>query len=97
MNSTVPMKEDNLYWSLLPVQQIPGLDFKRTDYVYDLLSGNVNYVFYQHRKVDQFIQKYTYDSDDRLKTASSSSNTFLFNKKADYTYYSQGPLLRASS
>jgi RHS repeat-associated protein len=76
------------------VQQIPGLDFKRTDYVYDLISGNVNYVFYQHRKADQFIQKYTYDSDNRVKTVSTSSDAYLFNKEAEYAYYAHGPLAR---
>jgi len=76
------------------LQQIPGLEVKRTDYVYDLISGKVNYVFYQFGKTDQFIHKYTYDADNRIQTASTSSDAYLWFKEASYKYYAHGPLAR---
>lgn len=76
------------------VQQIPGLETKRTDYVYDLISGKVNYVFYQYGQTEQFIHKYTYDADNRIRTASTSSDAYLWYQDASYKYYAHGPLAR---
>lgn len=76
------------------VQEIPGLEPKRTDYVYDLVSGKVNYVFYQFGQPDQFIHQYTYDPDNRIKTAATSSDAYRWNKEAAYQYYAHGPLAR---
>jgi hypothetical protein len=59
-----------------------------------MVSGNLNFVFYQHGKSDQFIHQYTYDSDNRIKTVSTSSDAYLFNREADYRYYAHGPLAR---
>ncbi len=76
------------------LQQIPGLDAKRTDYVYDLISGKVNYVFYQYDKPDQFIHKYEYDSDNRIEFVSTSTDGFVWDNDASYFYYAHGPLAR---
>jgi RHS repeat-associated protein len=76
------------------VQQIPGLDFKRTDYVYDLISGKVTYAFYQYNKADQFTHRYKYDSDNRLRFVASSSDAYIWNNEAEYKYYAHGPLAR---
>ena len=64
------------------VQQVPGLADKRTDYVYDLISGKVNYVFYQYGKYDQFAHEYKYDSDNRLTEVFTSTDRFLWNREA---------------
>lgn len=40
--------------------------FKRVDYVYDLISGNVKQVSYQSGRPDQFYHCYYYDSDNRI-------------------------------
>jgi RHS repeat-associated protein len=76
------------------IHQIPGLKEKRTDYVYDLVSGKVNYVFYQYGKTEQFIHKYTYDADNRIKTVLTSADAYLWTKEASYQYYAHGPLAR---
>ncbi|HEY0770017.1 MAG TPA: hypothetical protein VGD31_06750, partial [Sphingobacteriaceae bacterium] len=76
------------------LQQIPGLDNKRTDYVYDLVSGKVNYVMYQYGEKDQFIHRYTYDADNRITDVQTSSDGFIWNRDAGYQYYAHGPLAR---
>jgi hypothetical protein len=40
---------------------------KKIDYLYDLASGKVNKVIYQGDKAEQFIHKYEYDADNKLK------------------------------
>lgn len=76
------------------LQSIPGLEAKRTDYVYDLVSGKVNYVMYQYGKDDQFMHKYDYDDDNRLTEVHTSSDGFLWDRDAAYKYYKHGPLAR---
>lgn len=76
------------------LQQIPGLDFKRTDYVYDLVSGKVNYVLYQYGYEDQFIHQYTYDADNRIVETLTSTDGFIWDREANYYYYLHGPLGR---
>jgi RHS repeat-associated protein len=76
------------------LQHIPGLPDKRTDYVYDLISGKVNYVFYQYGKKEQFAHKYVYDADNRVKEVHTSSDRFIWHKEAAYEYYLHGPLAR---
>ncbi len=75
-------------------QDQPGLGLKRTDYRYDLISGKVNYVFYQYGKSDQFTHRYTYDSDNRLTKVQTSSDRFVWYTDAQYYYYLHGPLAR---
>lgn len=76
------------------LQQIPGLGNKRTDYVYDLVSGKVNYVMYQYGQTDQFFHKYTYDADNRIKEVYTSTDGYVWDKEAAYQYYQHGPLAR---
>ncbi|HRF34404.1 MAG TPA: RHS repeat-associated core domain-containing protein [Cyclobacteriaceae bacterium] len=76
------------------LQTIPGMTPKRTDYKYDLVSGKVNFVLYQYGEADQFIHKYTYDSDNRIKEVFTSTDGFLFDRDAEYKYYQHGPLAR---
>ncbi len=76
------------------LQQIPGLAPKRTEYVYDLVSGNVNFVMYQYGYEDQFIHRYSYDADNRIEDVHTSTDGYLWNREATYHYYPHGPLAR---
>jgi len=76
------------------LQSVPGLSRKRTDYRYDLVSGKVNYVFYQYGKPDELTHRYQYDADNRLTGVYTSTDGFLWNKEARYQYYLHGPLAR---
>ncbi|QNR87021.1 hypothetical protein H9N25_11865 [Pedobacter riviphilus] len=57
-------------------QQVKGLGLKRLDYEYDLVSGKVNFLAYQHNPdpstaafKDRFYYKYEYDAENRLTKA----------------------------
>lgn len=76
------------------LQHIPGLSDKRTDYVYDLISGKVNYVLYQYGAHNQFIHQYTYDADNRITDVHTSTDGYLWDHDARYFYYLHGPLAR---
>ena len=76
------------------LQVIPGLAPKRTDYVYDLVSGKVDFVMYQYGEKDQFIHRYEYDADNRITAAKTSSDGFMWDTDAEYQYYLHGPLAR---
>jgi RHS repeat-associated protein len=76
------------------LQFIPGLPPKRTDYVYDLVSGKVDFVMYQYGEKDQFIHRYEYDPDNRITIVKTSSDGFIWDNDAEYQYYLHGPLAR---
>ncbi len=76
------------------MQHVPGLGDKRIDYAYDLLSGNTNYVFYQHGHKDQFIHRYKYDAENRMIEAATSTDGYTWDADATYKYYSHGTLAR---
>ena len=67
---------------------------KRVDYDYDLVSGKVNYVYYQRGEDDQFFHKYDYDADNRLLAVYTSRDSIIWEKDAGYQYYGHGPLAR---
>ncbi|MFC0773043.1 LamG-like jellyroll fold domain-containing protein [Terrimonas alba] len=67
---------------------------KRIDYDYDLVSGKVNSVAYQHGKGDQFYYRYSYDADNRVVSSYSSRDKLVWTEDASYTYYLHGPLAR---
>jgi RHS repeat-associated protein len=67
---------------------------KQIDYEYDLVSGKVNMVSYQHGKGDQFYYKYSYDADNRVTRSYSSRDKLIWTEDASYTYYLHGPLAR---
>ena len=67
---------------------------KRIDYEYDLISGNVNMVYYQRGESDQFIHRYGYDGDNRLTEVHTSRDGVIWTKEANYEYYAHGPLAR---
>jgi len=68
--------------------------FKRMDYFYDLVSGNVNKVSYQPGDVDQWHHKYEYDADNRIQKVFVSDNDLIWSEEARYFYYDHGPLAR---
>ncbi|GEM_PF-5017651 len=81
------------------IQDYPELaamnqQFKRIDYAFDLISGNVNVVSYQAGYADQFYHRYTYDGDNRITEVESSHDGMIWDKDARYYYYLHGPLAR---
>ncbi|MBN9381989.1 MAG: RHS repeat protein, partial [Chitinophagaceae bacterium] len=80
-----------------PVQNVMNLNgnrFKRLVYQYDLVSGKVNSVAYQPHQVDAFYHRYTYDAENRLTLAETSTDSVWWDKEARYEYYKHGPLAR---
>ena len=71
-----------------------GQSIKRIDYKYDLISGNVNELWYQHGKPDAFYHKYKYDADNRITSVETSHDRIIWDKDAAYIYYDHGPLAR---
>ena len=67
---------------------------KKTDYEYDLISGNVKQVTYQAGRPETYVQQYVYDADNRITEVRSSSDGVIFNRDAAYTYYQHGPVAR---
>ncbi|TAH22784.1 MAG: hypothetical protein EAZ08_00695 [Cytophagales bacterium] len=72
---------------------------RTVDYVYDLISGKVNKVYYQKDNgltphADQFVHRYDYDADNRLRTVYTSNDDWTWYKEATYLYYAHGPLAR---
>ncbi len=69
---------------------------KCIEYEFDLVSGNVNKVYYQ-KNVDKerFIHKYEYDADNRITNVYTSRDNVLWEQEAEYFYYPHGPLARA--
>ena len=51
--------------------------FKRFDYKYDLISGNVHSMSYQYGESDQWHHAYEYDGDNRIVAAYTSDQTPL--------------------
>lgn len=71
-----------------------GQSFKRMDYRYDLISGKVLEVDYQHGQWDQWHHRYRYDADGRLLEARTSADGRIWERDARYFYYAHGPLAR---
>jgi RHS repeat-associated protein len=67
---------------------------KKTQYDYDLVSGNVKEVTYQKEQTDQFIHEYEYDSDNRITNVRTSKDNVVWEQDAKYFYYDHGPLAR---
>jgi hypothetical protein len=53
--------------------------FKRMDYNYDLISGNVHRVSYENGKIDQWHHAYEYDADNRITSVYTTTTTPLSN------------------
>lgn len=68
--------------------------YKKMEYDYDLISGNVNEVVYQRDKIDQFRHRYTYDADNRILEVYTATDPREWTLQANYIYYLHGPLAR---
>jgi RHS repeat-associated protein len=68
--------------------------YKRLDYTYDLISGNVRQVDYQAGYPDQMHHRYSYDADNRITGVETSADKVNWHTDADYFYYPHGPLER---
>src|SRR5690606_29578158 len=53
--------------------------FKRLDYYYDLVSGNVNRMSVQSGEADQWHHAYDYDADNRIRRVYTSTKEPLIN------------------
>ena len=53
--------------------------FKKFEYTYDLISVNVHRLDYETGKADQWHQAYTYDADNRISAAYTTTATPQFN------------------
>ncbi len=84
----------NVEWML---QSIAGMGINNCiAYEYDLVSNKITRVNYNEGRADQFFHRYTYDSDNRIRTVETSHNGELWDKDATYEYYAHGPLKRMS-
>lgn len=72
-----------------------GLKAKKVEYSYDLMSGNTNLVCYQTEKADAFYHRYYYDSDNRITSAHTSIEGWLWQEESTYKYYRHGALARS--
>ena len=61
---------------------------------YDLQSGKVDKVAYQHGYPDAFYHSYIYDAENRLTNVLTSSDSINWDNDAYYAYYLHGPLAR---
>ncbi|MBL7981242.1 MAG: hypothetical protein JNL52_05470, partial [Flavobacteriales bacterium] len=68
--------------------------YKRMDYTYDLISGNVRQVDYQKDQPDALHHRYTYDADNRITEVETSADAQNWHHDARYFYYPHGPLQR---
>jgi RHS repeat-associated protein len=84
------------YDELAELPQISEADQlkKQVDYDYDLVSGKVNAVVYNHGKLDQFKHRYEYDADNRITDVFTSDANQIEHHDAKYFYYPHGPLAR---
>ena len=68
--------------------------FKRLDYAYDVVSGNVLQVYYQTGESDAFYHRYEYDAENRIIKVETSRDGLIWDEDASYEYYLHGPLAR---
>ncbi|MDF3026939.1 MAG: hypothetical protein K0S23_1246 [Fluviicola sp.] len=71
-----------------------GMQHKRTNYIYDLISGNVEEVQYQKGASDEYRHRYHYDANNRLVRSYTSHNGDFWELDAKYFYYLHGSLAR---
>ncbi|HWB93838.1 MAG TPA: RHS repeat-associated core domain-containing protein [Puia sp.] len=68
--------------------------FKKIVYDFDLVSGKVNRVSYQHKYADAFYHDYQYDAENRITNVQTSTDSVNWDNDAFYSYYKHGPLAR---
>lgn len=81
--------------TLVQEMRVAGKDLRKSiNYEYDLVSGKVNYLYFQKGGEDQFIHKYEYDGDNRVTKVYTSKDGEVWDNDASYQYYAHGPLAR---
>lgn len=73
---------------------LTGNRFKKIAYNFDLVSGKVNQIGYQHGNADAFYHSYLYDAENRITNVQSSTDSINWDNDAFYSYYAHGPLSR---
>ena len=68
--------------------------FKKISYNFDLISGKVNSINYQHGHPDAFYHSYLYDAENRIANVQTSMDSINWDNDAFYAYYAHGPLER---
>ncbi|MBL0910918.1 MAG: hypothetical protein IBJ09_00990 [Bacteroidia bacterium] len=68
--------------------------YHKVEYEYDLLNGKVQSISLNASRQDKFIHRYTYDDQNRLVKAMTSTDGYWFDTDAEYDYYHHGPLAR---
>lgn len=76
------------------IHDIAGLGQKTVRYTYDLISNKVKQVWLQEGQPDQYMWRFSYDSDNRIVMAESSIDDIIWERDARYDYYLHGPLKR---
>lgn len=89
--------QDNQELSSDPDPDVAAQQFKRLDYEYDLISGNVNEVSYQDGEVDSWYHRYDYDADNRILDVETSADKVTWDMDCKYEYYDHGPLARTET
>lgn len=85
---------DTLVQDLKGSMAANGNRFKKIVYDFDLVSGNINQVSYQHGFADAFYHHFIYDANNRLTNVLSSTDSINWDNDAYYSYYLHGPLAR---
>jgi YD repeat-containing protein len=75
------------------LNQLASQRFKRMDYTFDLISGNVHRVDYETNKADQWHHAYSYDADNRITAVYTTSATPLVNDALAMSSLQNEPLL----
>jgi len=81
------------------IQDVPllapvGQDAKKTNYDFELISGNVQSVTYQKGAIDEMEHTYEYDKLNRLTGVYTAVDSVHKTREAKYFYYDYGPLAR---
>jgi hypothetical protein len=84
----------NLYSDVANSMNVNGNRFKKIAYNFDLVSGKVNQVNYQHGFADAFYHSYLYDAENRITNVMSSTDSINWDNDAYYSYYAHGPVSR---
>lgn len=74
-----------------------GHQYKKMEYDYDLISGNVRKVVYQKDSADEWQHKYHYDANNRLVRTWTSDDGEEWELDAKYFYYLHGSLARVET
>jgi RHS repeat-associated protein len=79
----------------IPMLEIYGNNrYKTMHYDFDMISGKVKEFVYQKGKDDQWMTKYTYNSDNKIREVFTSRDGVVWERDARYEYYLHQPLKR---